>query len=119
METVRNKLAAPGKRALLPFVASALNDIYSKIDGINNKFDNLQDAFEDFTKSIGAKFTLITQQLKITSKILNDIKNDETIIKSSTILKNTMEIIQDNIYYFELDQSLHNLLESLKALVLE
>ncbi|MHA1752107.1 MAG: hypothetical protein ACTSYZ_07030 [Candidatus Helarchaeota archaeon] len=112
-------MSSSGKQSLLPFVASALNDIYSKLDVINNKLNNVQDAFEDFVKSIGEKFTLITQQLKITTKILNELKQDKGLVESSKILKNSLESIQENIFYLELGLSLHELLNSLKNLVLE
>ncbi|MHA1271242.1 MAG: hypothetical protein ACTSPY_15730 [Candidatus Helarchaeota archaeon] len=112
-------MAENEKQGLLPFVASALNDIYSKIDNINNKFNNLQDAFEEFAKSIGEKFSLITQQLRITTKILTELKQDTQFVDSSKKLKESLETIQDNIYYLELGLSLRELLNSLKNLIIE
>ncbi len=101
----------------LPMMAEALNDIYSKVEETNNKIARLEQTFQEFIASIGQKNMILVQNLKKLQGIITELQNRDTFKNVVQSLSETINNIQDGIWFLEFQNVLTHLKEKLDEIV--
>ena len=91
---------------LLPLLAEALNDIYSKMEETNSKLGKLEQTFQELLSSIGQKNMIIIQNLKKLQGTISDLKVKDNFQKVVQGLKASIKDIQDGIWFLEFQKAL-------------
>ena len=91
---------------LLPLMAEALKDIYSKMDDITKKLGLLEENLKQFFTSIGQKNMIVIQNLKKLQGAITDIEKGETFKKTVDIVNDTISDIQEGIWFTEFQRVL-------------
>jgi len=91
---------------ILPIVAEALNDIYSKIDETNRKIGLLEKSFQEFLGSIGQRNMIIVQNLKKLQGIITELKDREGFKNTIQTISESISDIQDGIWFLEFQTAL-------------
>ncbi|MHA1379375.1 MAG: hypothetical protein ACTSRG_13425 [Candidatus Helarchaeota archaeon] len=88
-------------KSLLPFVASSLNDVYSKLDGIANQLKQFGEQIDDFIGDLNKQFS---------DSIMKIVKMHDTLAKvnvltefktSTKLIQATLDQVNESIWYVD------------------
>ncbi|MHA1386111.1 MAG: hypothetical protein ACTSR3_20340 [Candidatus Helarchaeota archaeon] len=88
-------------KSLLPFVASSLNDVYSKLDDLSIQLKKLEGQINDFIGNLNKQFT---ETLSKIGKIHDTVEKIDVLkeYKSTTkLFSSTLDQINDSIWYVD------------------
>ncbi|HUY01476.1 MAG TPA: hypothetical protein VMV49_18075 [Candidatus Deferrimicrobium sp.] len=99
----------------LPIITEALNDIYAKMDDITKSIGSLGQNLSEFLTSIGQKNMLIIQSLKKLQNVINDFQNTDSLQKTIQLVNESINDIQDGIWFLEFQKALSRFKEKLET----
>lgn len=98
-------------------MAEALNDIYSKVEEINKKLSRIEQTFQEFLTSVGQKNMILVQNLKKLQGIVSELKDRDTLQKVILTVSESINDIQDGIWFLEFQNALTQLKEKLDEVI--
>ncbi|NVM53035.1 MAG: hypothetical protein HWN66_04985 [Candidatus Helarchaeota archaeon] len=104
---------SPDSARLLPIVAEALNDIYSKIEDTNRKLGLLEKNFQEVISSIGQKNMIIIQNLKKLQGAITELNTEDKLKHIILLVVESISDIQDGIWFLEFQNALSRFKEKL------
>ena len=97
-------------RSLLPFVASSLNDVYSKLDGISNQLKHFEDQLIEFLSEFNEQIIESLQKIGKIHDILLDVGTSEKYELTTKLLYSTLEQINESRWYIDFLTALRRIL---------
>lgn len=97
-------------KSLLPFVASSLNDVYSKLDGLSNQIKQLGNQFNDFLEDLNQKISDAIQKIGKIEDTLKEVEVLEEYKSINQLFRSTMDQLNEGLWYVDFILALKRIL---------
>ena len=88
-------------RSLLPFVASSLNDVYSKLDGIVNQIKEFGTKLDDFTTELNKQFHDSLGKIGEIHEVIGQVDVLKEFKTTTKLFSATLDQINESVWYVD------------------
>ncbi|MHC1592386.1 MAG: hypothetical protein ACXQS8_09885 [Candidatus Helarchaeales archaeon] len=97
-------------RSLLPFITEALNDVFSRMDKIQDALDEVNKNVVESLSKINKSIELLNETVSNLSSSLNQAGALKAYQENTKLLLNSIENVNENFWYLDLLTALRRIL---------
>ncbi len=88
-------------RSLLPFVASSLNDVYSKLDELSNQLKLFGNEFTKFLGELNQQISEAIGKIRVMHNTLEKVQISNEFKSTTKLFNQTLDQINEGIWYVD------------------